>query len=307
MVALFALLFAAAAFAVAWPLLRGHRPAVVPPQGAPDPRQELLRQKAELYGQIHDLDFDYAAGSIAEGDYRQTRAQIEAAAAETLKTLEALGAGAAAALPPPVERPRPSPGARGTAGASSRTRGLRLALLLVGVLGLGLALGYFLAASLGPRGPDGSPTGSVGGLGMGRASPPGSADRRADRLEEARALVDGGEVGKAFEIYRGILGRDPRNVEAITQLGVILARARSFEEAHLAFDKALSIDPNAPLPLWEKGLAYFQAGRPRDGVQVWERLIAVAPTDARAAMARQMLARVRESMGRPAGPGAAPR
>jgi Flp pilus assembly protein TadD len=138
---------------------------------------------------------------------------------------------------------------------------------------------------------------------MGRASPPASADR----LEEARALVDQGEAGKAFEIYRGILERDPRNVEAITQLGVILARVRSFDEAHLAFDKALSIDPNAPLPLWEKGLAYFQAGRPRDGVKVWEMLIAVAPTDARAAMARQMLARVRESMGRPAGPGGAPR
>lgn len=308
MLALFTLLFTAVALAVAWPLLRGYRPAAVPPaEAAPDPRQELLRQKGELYAQIRDLDFDYAAGSIAEADYRQTRGQIEAAAAETLKALEGLGAGAAVPPPLPMERPRPSPAARGRAGAASGTRGLRLALLLTGVLGLGLALGYFLATSLGPRGPDGSPTGSTGGLGMGRASPLASADRLADRLEEARALVDRGEAGKAFEIYRGILERDPRNVEAITQLGVILARTRSFDEAHLAFDKALSIDPNAPLPLWEKGLAYFQAGRPRDGVKVWETLIAVAPTDARAAMARQMLARVRESMGRPAGPGGAPR
>ncbi len=294
-IALFTLLFAAVAFAVAWPLLRGHRPAVVPPEDAPDPRHELLRQKGELYGQIRDLDFDYAAGSVAEADYRETRAQLEAAAAETLKALEALGAGAAAALPPPA--------ARGTPVAAPRSRGLRLGLLLTGVLGLGLGLGYFLATSLGPRGPDGSPTGTVGGLGMSRAGPSASADP----LEEARTLVDQGEAGKAFEIYRGILERDPRNVEAITQLGVILARARSYDEAHLAFDKALSVDPNAPLPLWEKGLAYFQAGRPRDGVKVWEHLIAVAPADARAAMARQMLARVRESMGRPAGPGAAPR
>jgi len=294
-VVLFAFLFAAAAFAVAWPLLRGHRPAAVPPEDAPDPRHELLRQKAELYGQIRDLDFDFAAGSVAEADYRETRAQLETAAAETLKALEALGAGAAVPLPPSV--------ARGTPRPHRRTHGLRLALLLTGILGLGLALGYFLATSLGPRGPDGSPSGSVGGLGMSRAGPSASADP----LEEARTLVDQGEAGKAFEIYLGILERDPRNVEAITQLGVILARARSYDEAHLAFDKALSIDPGATLPLWEKGLAYFQAGRPRDGVKVWEHLIAVAPTDTRAAMARQMLARVRESMGRPAGPGAAPR
>ncbi|MCI0372232.1 MAG: tetratricopeptide repeat protein [candidate division NC10 bacterium] len=298
-IALFALLFATVVFTVAWPLLRGHRPAAVPPEGAPDPRHELLRQKGDLYGQIRDLDFDYAAGSIAEADYRQTRAQLEAAAAETLKALEALGGGAAVPLPPSV--------ARGTPRPHRRTHGLRLGLLLTGVLGLGLALGYFLATSLGPRGPDGSPTGSVGGLGMGRASPPASADRRADRLENARALVDQGEVGRAFEIYRGILERDPRNVEAITQLGVILARARSFDEAHLAFDKALSVDPSAPLPLWEKGLAYFQAGRPRDGVKVWEHLIAVAPTDARAVMARRMITQVRESMSRPAEPGGAPR
>jgi tetratricopeptide (TPR) repeat protein len=302
-VVLFAFLFAAAAFAVAWPLLRGHRPAAVPPEDAPDPRHELLRQKAELYGQIRDLDFDFAAGSVAEADYRETRAQLEAAAADTIKALEALGAGASAPIPVPVERPRPSPAARGRAGAASGTRGLRLGLLLTGILGLGLALGYLLATSLGPRDPDGSLTGSVGGLGMSRAGPSASADP----LEEARTLVDQGEAGKAFEIYRGILERDPRNVEAITQLGVILARARSYDEAHLAFDRALSIDPGATLPLWEKGLAYFQAGRPRDGVKVWETLIAVAPADPRAATARQMLARVRESMGRPAGPGAAPR
>ena len=237
-VVLFAFLFAAAAFAVAWPLLRGHRPAAVPPEDAPDPRHELLRQKAELYGQIRDLDFDYAAGSVAEADYRETRTQLEAAAAETLKALEALGAGAAGALPPPVERPRPSAVAWGTVRPDRRTLRLRLALLLTGVLGLGLGLGYFLATSLAPRGPDGSPTGSVGGLGMSRAGPSASADP----LEEARTLVDQGEAGKAFEIYRGILERDPRNVEAITQLGVILARARSFDEAHLAFDKALSIE-----------------------------------------------------------------
>jgi Flp pilus assembly protein TadD len=136
---------------------------------------------------------------------------------------------------------------------------------------------------------------------MGLARPP------AGPLEEARALVERGEVGKAFAIYREILERDPRNVEAITQLGVILARARSYEEAHLAFDKALSIDPNAPLPLWEKGLAYFQAGRPRDGAKVWEHLIAVAPTDARATAARQMLDQVRASMGRPRAPEGAAR
>jgi tetratricopeptide (TPR) repeat protein len=302
-VALLALLFAVAALAVAWPLLRGHHPAGVPPEQAPDPRGELLRQKRDLYGQIRDLDFDFAAGSIAEADYRQTRAQLEAAAAETLRGLETLGAGAAAPLPPPMERPRRPTVAPGGARPGPRTRGLRLALLLTAILALGLALGYFLATSLGPRGPDGSPTGGAGGLGMGRGSPVAGSGP----LEEARALVDRGEVGKAFEIYRGILERDPRNVEAITQLGVILARARSFEEAHRAFDKALSIDPHAPLPLFEKGLAYFQAGRPRDGVRVWETLIAVAPTDARAAAARQMLANVRESMGRPAEPGAVPR
>lgn len=293
-VILFALLFAAAALAVAWPLLRQQRPSAVPPEALPDPRRDLTRQKAELYAQIRDLDFDHAAGSIAEVDYRPTRAKLEAAAAETLEALEALGA----PPPPPAavgpgQAPLPAP----------RAGGLRLALLLGGVLTLGLALGYFLATSVGPRGPDGSPTGTVGGLGT-RGPAPGAA---ATPLEEARALVERGEVGKALEIYRAILGQDPRNVEAITQLGVILARARSFDEAHLAFDRALGIEPNAPLPLWEKGLAYFQAGRPRDGVRVWERLIAVAPTDERAALARQMIARVRESMGRPSGSGGSPR
>ncbi len=297
MVALFTLLFVAAAVAVAWPLLRrAHQPAV-PLGGATDPRHELRRQKDDLYGQIRDLDFDHAAGSIAEGDYRVTRAQLEAAAAETLKALEGLGAAAAPPPPTPAVRLHRSVGARADAAPGSRARGLRLGLLLTGILGLGLTLGYFLATSLGPRGPDGSPSGTVGGLGMGLARPP------ANPLEEARALVDRGEMGKAFAVYREILERDPRNVEAITQLGVILARARSYEEAHLAFDKALSIDPNASLPLWEKGLAYFQAGRPRDGVKVWERLIAVAPTDARAAMARQTLDQVRESMRRPGAPG----
>ncbi len=94
---------------------------------------------------------------------------------------------------------------------------------------------------------------------------------------------------------------DPQNLEARTQIGVLLARGQHYDEANETFDKVLDIQPNYPHALFEKGLVFFQGKvQPREGVKVWEQLIKTAPPgNEYAVAAKRMLDQVRGSMSRP--------
>lgn len=117
-------------------------------------------------------------------------------------------------------------------------------------------------------------------------------------LQEANAALDRGDFRRALEGYRNILSRDPENLEARTQIGVLLAQGQHYDEAIRTFDQVLAKQPDYPHALFEKGLVLFQGKvQPREGVKVWEQLIATAPPENEYAVtARRMLDQVRRSM-----------
>ena len=287
MVYLVALLLAiAAVIAVAYPLFRRQNGSLeVETEEGPE---DLRIRREKLYDAIRELELEREGGSLSQEEFEKARAAYEMQAASLLQEEERRDKRS----PQPSRRPAP---AKAPTPVSHRL-GLIIPAALILVVGVGI--GFFLATSLKPKEQGMSATGTVPG-GERVVGVPTS-------LEEANAAFNQGDFRRALEGYRRILGSDPENPEALTQIGVLLGRGQHYDDAILAFDRVLGIRPNYPHALFEKGLVLFQGKvQPREGVKVWEQLIKTAPPDNQYAMtAKRMLDQVRGSMGRP--PSASP-
>ena len=188
---------------------------------------------------------------MADEDYRDLHARYEGDAVAVLRRLDALGP----AAPPPRVAPSPAPG-----GATPWTRQpVALGAMGAGLLVFGVILGVLVSRYSIPAPPEPEMASPAPGVpSMVAPAPSGGPPRPLSKemlqgmLQAAHASLDAGRYQEAIAAYTAILRRDPRNVEAITHLGVILAIAGHHADALEAFDKALSIDPNYAHALWDK-------------------------------------------------------
>jgi tetratricopeptide (TPR) repeat protein len=97
--------------------------------------------------------------------------------------------------------------------------------------------------------------------------------------------------------YRAALERDPRNLLALNNLGVLLAlEARDFEEANRALDKALQIAGPDPGLLDSQGILLLAKGDYRKAAEVLDQAVRLTPdpaTYARLAFAHAKLGEFR--------------
>ena len=318
-----------AAALVLWPLLRGagidrERPesATGSTSEAADRQLQLGEERTAIYRALRELDFDHEAGHLSEDDYRGLRDAYEGRAAAVLRALDALGAPA----PPRAVASR----AAATAGAGrSWTRspgalGVGAVLLLAfGVL-LGVSVGRFtepdpmapgsgVAAmpppvSRAPTGPSAGPVspaepaspGASGGTGSTR---PLSPEMLAGMLEAARQSLFAGRYTEAIAAYQAVLKRDPRNVNAMSHLGYIVALGGHADAALETFDKALAIDPNYPPAYFFRGQVLAEAkGDPAGAARAWERFLVLVPSGPEHDQVKTLLAEAGAKGARPKAP-----
>ncbi|MFQ5883285.1 MAG: c-type cytochrome biogenesis protein CcmI [Candidatus Methylomirabilales bacterium] len=279
------LIVAAATVAVAYPLFR--RIDRSGEAGTEEGSEDLRLRRERLYDALRELELEHAAGSVSREDYERIRTSYEVQAAVLLQEEEQQGK----SRPRPSRRPAPAKAAPLSTRLVSRRLGLLIPAAIILVVGVGL--GFFLATSLKSRQAGVGVTGEIPGGGRGAES--------VNSLQAANEAFNRGQFRQALEGYKRILDQDPRNVEALTQIGVILARAQHYDDAMVAFEQALRVKPDDPKALFQKGLVLFQGKvQPREGVKVWERLIETAPSDNEYAVtARRLLDQVRASMARP--------
>ena len=277
----------AAVVAVTYPLWRGKNGSA---QVEPEPEGEdgdLRIRREKLYEAIRELEMEREAGSLSQEEFEKTRNTYEMQAAGLLQEEERHGKH----RPKPSRKPAPTRAARAGTPPVLHRLGLLIPAGLILLVGVGI--GFFLGTSLTSRDEGMGITGSVpvGERVVGTTS----------SLQEANAALDRGDFRRALQGYKNILDSDPQNLEALTQIGMLLARGEHHDEAIETFDKVLDIQPNYPHALFEKGLVFFQGKvQPREGVKVWEQLIKTAPPgNEYAVTAKRMLAQVRSSMSRP--------
>lgn len=264
---------------VLWPLLRrGPSPSGLLPIPQ-DKRDELNEEKRALYRALKELEFDHQAEHLSEEDYAALRSRYEARAAQILKEVDA--------LPPKPTKPEPRPAPRPPAPARSWTR--RPVTFIAGAVVLvafGLTLGLGVARYAEPDRttvPPGSrlpvPT-DMPQMPAPAADPskPIPPEMLRGMLQAAHQALDSGAYQQAIAAYQAVLKRDPKNVEAITHLGVILSIAGHHDNALEAFDKALALDPAYAHAWWDKARVLYEVKQDyRGAIKAWEKFVALVP------------------------------
>lgn len=267
----------------AWPSLvrRGGQAGLVPAP-ADDERAGLENEKVIALRALRELELDRVAGHVDDEDYRDLHSRYEGDAVAVLRRLDALGPVARsprAASSPTVATPwTRQPAVLGAMGA---------ALLVFGVV-LGLLVSRYSTPAppepgmitARPGVPSAmAPGSSIGGSGGGGGGAPRPLPKEMleGMLQAAHASLDAGRYQEAIAAYTAVLRREPRNVDAITHLGVILALAGHHADALEAFDRALAIDPNYSHALWDKAGVQEARQDHAGAVATLERFVRVAP------------------------------
>jgi tetratricopeptide (TPR) repeat protein len=101
-------------------------------------------------------------------------------------------------------------------------------------------------------------------------------------FNDAAALQKSGAYDAAAAEYRRFLDAHPSNVEARSNLGVVLMQLGRYEEAIAAYRTALSIDPANVTVRLNLGLAFYKSDQLGDAVEAFSRVLAVQPDNLQA-------------------------
>jgi tetratricopeptide (TPR) repeat protein len=292
-----------AAWAVLGPFQRGTA-AVLERAGDPleDERRRALRH-------LRDLDEDLALGKLDEEAHKAARAEAEARAVAVLRALEHReGTGELlAGLREVRERADP-----GTAAPPRWKRvafaGLAVAVVLVGITVL-------LSRATRDRGAEATITGDAGAAAQrpDQSAPLSVFEQRvrdhpddvAARLDLGRRYLDAGKLREATGQYLAAQKLDPGNVDANTNLSLLLFRAGLVSPALRAVDRALATDARYPEALYAKGLIELMGVQdPRAAVKSLQAYLDAAPFGSHRDTVEQLLQFARS--GTPPPPGAAP-
>lgn len=277
---------------ILWPIFKkGVAPAgILAISPSDDRRDELTEEKRTIYRALRELEFDHQAGHLSEDDYAALRDRYEARAAQLLKSLDLLEA-----AHPRRDRPAPVPVARAAEPRAWTRHPLTLSAGVVILVGFGLALGLGVARYTEPdrtmippgsrlpvpidapgTGTDGREPGSPPLVG-GDPSRPIPPEMLRGMLEAARQSLFAGRYQEAIAAYQAVLKRDPRNVDAMTHLGLIVAIGGHSEAALETFEKALALDPNYPPTYLYQGQVLYETKQDYQGaINSWEKFLALA-------------------------------
>ena len=265
---------------VAWPLVRRRGAAGLLPL-PPDPREPLLERRTAALRALRELDFEHDAGHVSDDDYAELRARYEAETATVLSELDRLDTA-------PAPRTRPTK-AEPVARVGAWRHPLALGAAAVSLLVFGVALGIGIVRYSEPDRSSGPMPGSRPLASM--DAPPSDPSKPLDpgmlrgMLQAARQSLFAGRPQEASAAYQAVLRRDPKNVDALTHLGLLMVmsadgaeRAQLVDHGVQLFDRALTLDPNYAPALFYKGQVLYEIKRdPAGAIAAWEKFVATSP------------------------------
>lgn len=89
-----------------------------------------------------------------------------------------------------------------------------------------------------------------------------SATASQDRYAEAKALVEGENFAAALPILVSLTSEEPQNADAWNLLGFTQRKLGNYDEAALAYETALTLNPDHLGALEYQGELFLQTGKP---------------------------------------------
>jgi cytochrome c-type biogenesis protein CcmH/NrfG len=277
-----------AAWAVLGPYQRGRAATL---EAAADPLEDERRRALR---HLRDLDEDRARGKLDDDGYRAARAGAEARAVAVLRAIETRErTGELPAGLRELRQPAPRPAACAAGRGGRRWRLVVGCVAAVAVVAGAVAL---LEGTVRGRGDGQTVTGQSA-----VASPAetlAAAEQRvrehprdvAARLDLGQRYLDAGRAREATDQYLAATRLDHGNVEANTNLGLLLFQAGLAEQALRSVDRALATDPRYPEALFAKGLIQFMGLRqPKPAAATFRSYLEVAPFGSHRTEAEQLL------------------
>lgn len=289
-----------AGWAVLGPYQRGTAAAL---EQAGDPLEDERRRALRS---LRDLDEDLALGKLDEEGHRAARAEAEARAVAVLRALEHReGTGELLAGLREVREQS------GDASSPSRWRRVAFAGLAVAVVVAGTTV--LLTRATSNRSGDQTITGANTPQTPDQSAPLSVFEQRvkdhpndvAARLDLGRRYLDANKLREATDQYLAALKLDPGNVDANTNVGLLLFRSGLVDQAVRAVDKALATDARYPEALYAKGLIELMGVQdPKAAVKSLQAYLDAAPFGSHRDTVEQLLQFAKS--GAPPPPGAAP-
>lgn len=197
----------------------------------------------------------------------------------------------------------------------------------MGVAGVffGVLVGWIIGTQSGARtvpAPAGPPAASGQAAGPNPQAPPPLDESRASamkttaqqnpadavtRVQLGNMYFDAGRFLEATEWYEAALKIHPKDVNASTDLGIAYYYMDQPDKALAQFDRSLDIDPAHAKTLLNMGIVRAFGKKDLKGAaEVWQKVLAVAPSSEEARAAQQALDGLRSAhpdLGTPKGPG----
>lgn len=252
-------------------------------------RAQLLNQRARLYDELKELEFDYQAGKLSETDYDTLRAQLESKAAGVLRQLDSSVSSTA-----PVSKAQATASLKSEGEPKASVRRWKLAAGGAFLLMFGLLLGIILTKSLRPRASEQDSI--TGDFLTGTVSSTMGKNEVTSLLAEGKDAFHKRHWPAAIEAFKKVLAADPNQPEAHTYMGFILIEAGHAEGALLAFDRALAATPNFPAALWGKGMILYREKQDYAGArQVFEKLVTMLPAGQERAQVEKLITEISQA------------
>jgi cytochrome c-type biogenesis protein CcmI len=278
-VLLVAVVGAAAAAFIAWPLLRdaASRPSTATDRDAAEVRHRIALEE------LRDIEADHRLGSLEQGTYEELRAAAEERAAATRRALDA-------APVPAVSQARPS--------ASGR----RSAAILGALIGAALIAGVLVPPPVGLAGRTvvNEPLAAELVAEEARQERIGRLlDRLTDDPSDTAALSDladaylaGGtaeDLQRAALVLQAVITLRPKDLDAHARLIGAYLRAGDYANAAAALESYEALNPDPADVAFFRGLIALNGdGDPAAAVEHFDRFLELAPDDQRAPMVRAL-------------------
>jgi Tfp pilus assembly protein PilF len=113
-------------------------------------------------------------------------------------------------------------------------------------------------------------------------------------MAQARKAREGGEFGRALDLYGKALAAEPDNVDALTGRGLCYFELGRYAPAEASFQRALQLDLEHPDAIMGLAETYRQQGQKAEALKLFERYLAVHPDGEEAAVARYAISQLKE-------------